>query len=258
MSAADVHTLTGAYALDALDDAERAVFEAHLAGCAACREEVAALRETAARLTDGVAVAPPPVVRTRVLAQARATPQLPPRGTPDAAGPTDVTDGRDEVAARRRRQDPARRAALPWMVAAAVATVLAVAGTGFGVAQRQQAREARLVAEQVTGVLADPSARRSAADVAGGGRVALVIAGDRAVLTTAGLPALPPDRVYQVWLVRPDGIRSAGLGPAGQDAAGGWQRPVTGVRPGDRVAVSVEPAGGSQQPTTTPLVAVEV
>ena len=43
----DVHALSGAYAVDALDDIERAAFERHLAACAECRAEVASLRETA-------------------------------------------------------------------------------------------------------------------------------------------------------------------------------------------------------------------
>ena len=44
----DIHALVGAYAVDALDDVERAAFERHLAECADCRAEVAGLREAAA------------------------------------------------------------------------------------------------------------------------------------------------------------------------------------------------------------------
>ena len=70
------------------------------------------------------------------------------------------------------------------------------------------------------------------------------------------LPPLPSGRAYQLWIVRPGAITSAGLGPAGADAAGRWTRFLDGVRPGDTVAVSVEPLGGSPQPTTTPIVAL--
>ena len=48
----DIHALSGAYAVDALDDLERAGFERHLAGCAACRAEVASLREATAAMAD--------------------------------------------------------------------------------------------------------------------------------------------------------------------------------------------------------------
>ena len=46
----DIHALSGAYAVDALDDLERAQFARHLAQCAECQAEVASLREAAALL----------------------------------------------------------------------------------------------------------------------------------------------------------------------------------------------------------------
>ena len=55
LGAAEAHTLIGPYALDALDDGERADFERHLAECATCRDEVAGLRRTVVRLADAVA-----------------------------------------------------------------------------------------------------------------------------------------------------------------------------------------------------------
>src|SRR5688500_12449230 len=79
---ADVHALAGAYALDALPSDERAFFERHLAMCEACRNEVAELTETAARLGSAAAVAPPPALRDRVLAAANVTRQLPPEPEP--------------------------------------------------------------------------------------------------------------------------------------------------------------------------------
>ena len=50
MSDQELHTLTGAYATDALDADERGAFEQHLESCGSCRLEVAELRATAARL----------------------------------------------------------------------------------------------------------------------------------------------------------------------------------------------------------------
>ncbi|EOD68417.1 zf-HC2 domain-containing protein, partial [Amycolatopsis vancoresmycina] len=57
---AELHTLTGAYALDAVSDVERAEFERHLGACAACRQEVAELRATGARLGVAASADPPP------------------------------------------------------------------------------------------------------------------------------------------------------------------------------------------------------
>ena len=78
-------------------------------------------------------------------------------------------------------------------------------------------------------MLTDPSARQVQAPVAGGGAATLVVAGDRAVLAGGGLPALPADRTYQLWVIRGD-RRSPRPGWArqGQDAAGTWSRPVDG------------------------------
>jgi anti-sigma-K factor RskA len=106
-------------------------------------------------------------------------------------------------------------------------------------------------------VVTDPGARLVQQRLPGGGTATIVAAGDRAVLAGAALPALPDDRTYQLWIVRGQQVTSAGLGPAGSAAGGRWSRLVEGVRPGDVVAVSVEPSGGSAQPTTTPLVTLQ-
>ncbi|WP_088290724.1 anti-sigma factor domain-containing protein [Kineosporia sp. A_224] len=250
--AADLHALTGAYALDALDDLERRTFERHLAGCAACREEVRGFRETAARLADGVTLAPAGAMRDRVLAEVRRTPQLPPL----------QRDGEQQDAAGRGRPPASGRT---WVAAAAVAAVLALGGGTFGAVEWRAAQDARarqdaaVAREQrIATVLSDPARRLVSAPVSSGGTVTLAVAGDRAVVLTAGVAGLPADRTYQLWVVRSDGIRSLGLGPAAADAAGSWARPVEGIRPGDTVAVSVEPQGGSQQPTTEPVAAVKV
>ena len=55
----DIHALSGAYAIDALDDIERAQFERHLAECAECRAEVESLREAGGMLAEAVSATPP-------------------------------------------------------------------------------------------------------------------------------------------------------------------------------------------------------
>jgi anti-sigma factor RsiW len=69
----DVHDLTPAYALDALDPVETEAYEAHLAQCDRCREELSSLRESATALawaTD--APAPPARLRAAILDEAAA------------------------------------------------------------------------------------------------------------------------------------------------------------------------------------------
>ena len=75
---AEPHTLVGAYALDALDEREQAVFEQHLAGCPTCASELVEFRATAARLGEAVSMTPPARLRGSVLEAARRTPQLRP------------------------------------------------------------------------------------------------------------------------------------------------------------------------------------
>ncbi|MFD9264063.1 zf-HC2 domain-containing protein, partial [Streptomyces sp. NPDC059538] len=83
----DLHTLTAAYALDALEPAEREAFTPHLAACEACRRETAEFRATAARMAAAVAEAPPNAMRQRTMAAVDAVRQLPPRVAAGAPAP---------------------------------------------------------------------------------------------------------------------------------------------------------------------------
>ena len=109
----DLHTLTGVYALDALDTAaEVARFERHLNRCDSCTGEVRGFRETATRLGFAVARQPPPALRTAVMADVARTRQLP------------AIDDR----ARHARPVP-RLTLLPRLAAAGAALGLAAAVT---------------------------------------------------------------------------------------------------------------------------------
>src|SRR4051812_42357707 len=86
MSTVDPHLLTGAYAVDALDDEERADFEAHLTTCAACRAEVADLQNAASGLATLSAQVPPDSLRESVLGAISSTRQLPPVSSDESEG----------------------------------------------------------------------------------------------------------------------------------------------------------------------------
>jgi anti-sigma-K factor RskA len=72
------------------------------------------------------------------------------------------------------------------------------------------------------------------------------------VLTTARLPVLPPTECYQVWLMGTRGIRSAGRLPPPKQ---GMTAPmiVAGLAAGDRMGVTIEPAGGAPRPSLPPV-----
>ena len=75
----DPHSLSGAYALDALEPgAERDRFTRHLGRCQSCASEVRGFREVATAMAFAAAAEPPPELRARVLAAAARTRQLPP------------------------------------------------------------------------------------------------------------------------------------------------------------------------------------
>ena len=83
----DIHALVGAYAVDALDDVERAAFERHLDGCPACRAEVDGLREAASVIGGSVAQDPPSGLRDQVLADIATVRPLPPHTAPQHRAP---------------------------------------------------------------------------------------------------------------------------------------------------------------------------
>jgi len=75
----DLHSLTGAYALDAIEGgAERDRFNRHLSRCPSCAAEVRGFREVATTMAFAAAAEPPPELRAQVLVAAARTRQLPP------------------------------------------------------------------------------------------------------------------------------------------------------------------------------------
>lgn len=222
----EIHALSGAYAVDALDDLERARFERHLAECAECRAEVDSLREAAALLPETHTAMPPSSVRDRVLADIRTVRPLPPLVQPLAA-PV--------------RQWPRR------LVAAAA--VLLVLGVGVAIARPWSDG----TPSTTDRVLQASDAVRVERALPGGGTITVVNSDHlgRAVVMARGLANPPAGKAYEVWLQDTRGnMRPAGLIHAGGDhtmVMAGDSSAATGV------GVTVEPASGSQQPTTAPL-----
>jgi anti-sigma-K factor RskA len=246
-AARQAHTLVGAYAMDALSAPDRAGFERHLAGCEDCAQEVASLREATARLATATAVTPPPGLRDRVLAAASTTRQQPPGESDAGARPAPRTSpGRLSVGL-----GPVR-----VRLAAAVGALAVVAALGvavvFGVANgsmRHQLDQAQSSSQQVAAVLTAKDATLRTKQVSGGGTATIVMSHSRhaLVFTAAGLHALPPSRDYELWLVGPSGDRVVGMLPAGSDGTTG---PVIacGLRQGDHLVLTAEPAIGSRRP----------
>ncbi len=226
----DIHALSGAYAVDALDDIERAQFERHLAGCADCRAEVASLREAAGLLAETTLAAPPARLRDRVLADIGTVRPLPPQTV-------------ETTAPRRRRFRPAA-------LAAAAAVVIALGG-GAIVWQQPWADETeqapRLSA--VDRVLQADDAEEYQQSLPDGAEATLIRSKslNQAVLVANDMAPPPPGTVYELWLEHEGvGMVPAGLMPQGRDATMLLEGdPATAIGAG----ITVEPAGGSETPT---------
>jgi hypothetical protein len=108
-------------------------------------------------------------------------------------------------------------------------------------------------------VLTAPDAKMMTARAAGGGTATIVVSRAMGALafSSAGLPALPDAMSYELWLMGPSGDHPAAMLPAPQH---GMTSPVvaTGLRAGDMVGLTVEPAGGASRPASAPILLVAV
>ncbi len=254
----DIHALSGAYAVDALDDVERARFERHLASCPTCQTEVAGLREAAAELSSLSVQAPPSALRQRVLHDITTVRPLPPQ-LPGSSTPTMAPDAPSGTSRVRRPGGPpsgdASSSPRRWrlLVAAAAAAVLTIGGLAVW-RSTSPAPPAESVASQV---LEAPDASRLVKTLPGGARATIVRSPSlgKAVIVASGMPAPPAGRVYQLWLQEPSGrMAPAGFMPA---AARTGEEQVALLNGNAATAtgagVTVEPVGGSAQPTSAPV-----
>jgi anti-sigma-K factor RskA len=245
----DEHTLAGAYAMDAISVSDRDRFERHLAGCEECVREVASLREATAVLGTAAAEPLPAGLKERVMAAAAVTRQQPPAGEA-VTTPHSQSAGARTGAWLRSLAWPGRLALAAG--AAAAAAVLAAAVV-FGVTKghiQQQLDQAQASSQQIAVVLTAQDAVMTTGPVAGGGTATIVMSHSRhaLVFTAQGLHALPASRGYELWLIGPAGTRPVGMLTAGSH---GMTGPViaSGLRQGDHLALTAEPAGGSTHPT---------
>ena len=140
------------------------------------------------------------------------------------------------------------------VAAGAVAAVVVLgAAVVFGVSSgtmRQQLNQAQVSSQQIAAVLTAQDAIMMTGTVSGGGTATIVMSHARhaLVFTAAGLRPLPASRGYELWLIGPDGDRAVAMLRPGSNQMTG---PViaSGLRSGDHLALTAEPAGGSNRPT---------
>ncbi|MGI5141123.1 MULTISPECIES: anti-sigma factor [unclassified Streptomyces] len=252
----DLHSLAAPYALDALEPAERVRFEKHLQGCERCAAEVRSLSEDAVRLAWSTAALAPPGLRDRVLTAVRSTPQdpSPVADVPRARAPHLPPHVWGTAPPPARIRAPRLRPLFAPLATATAAAALVVAAL-FAVQATQTQHKLdteRAQAREIAHVLAAPDARATSDRDAQGRGIGVIASASegRAVVTLRGLGAPPGGRVHQLWLMRPhEQPRSLGLFDGDTPlVASGLSRSATSL------AVTVEPDGGSPQPTSQPIV----
>jgi anti-sigma-K factor RskA len=216
MPETDLHELVAAYALNALDDDDRAAFEEHLAGCPQCTAQLAELRDAAAALAYVPdTVAPPAALRSRILETARA---------------------------ERPNVVPLRpRTTRTWGLGAvaAVAVAAAVALAAWNVSLHNSLNDARSASSKIVGLKGAE------------GNLAVASSGS-AALFVCGIGTAPAGKTYEAWVITRGKATRAGQFQGGPRCVA---VPLARTVPdGSAVAVTVEPAGGSDQPTSTPIV----
>lgn len=269
----DTHGLSGAYAVDALTDHERAAFEDHLLVCSECREEALGLRAAAVELTYVSEVAPPGSLKVAVLHRISTVRPLPPvldvvdRGTVDSAepaaarpvvgGPAGAGEG-ERTPVTPLEQHRRRRGPVSWLVAAAAAAILAVAAVGgWHPWDRGGSHVQVSAAEQV---LRAKDAERVVKRLPDGATATVVRSKDlgKAVIMTHNLPPVPAGKAYELWLQTPRGdMVPAGMMP--RDRAPSQPVLLKGnAASAIGVGITVEPATGSDSPTTPPVAVLKL
>jgi len=222
-----------AYLLGALDDAEATAFEAHLADCDRCRAELRWLQPAVDVLPASVEqLEPPPELRKRIL------------------GGIEADTSRPPVLQRGAQHRPAgqsfwSRLRLPAPALAGIAAVLALAvGIAGGYTLRGDDSDN-------AGTVATVPLEATAPAVRAAGNV--VRHDDTWTLDVSHIPNLRPGDVYQVWMRKGDELQPSVLFVPSRDGTAKVVLPSqTGTA--DEMLVTREPTGGSQEPTSAPLV----
>ena len=246
---ADIQELLGAFALDAVDDDERDVIEAHLAGCPRCRAEVEGHRETAALLAHSGERAPEGVWDRIATALDEAPPAL------DLARISDLGERRG--AQPVPRSIPLRVAAATMAVAAAITLLLGVA-LGRNDSSRLDRVEAlvedmqkAVVSNAAYAALNDSRNEHVKLVSSDGNSTAQVVRrpDGTGYLVPGTMASLPAGRVYQLWAVRSDAKVSLGvLGAVPVVSAFRMDGPVAAY------AVTEEAAGGVSTTEKQPVI----
>lgn len=224
----DLIALATPYALHAVPETELADIDRRVAAAPqevaeAFADEVRAVRETMAVVSAATAVDPPDQLRDRLLSEVSSDPV--------------------------RTLRPGRRRWQTVVLAAAAALVIGLGAFGVGMALRPTATPS--TAEQV---FAAPDVRTVSGQIPTGGTATVVFSRekDAGVLVMNNVAPPQPGTIYQMWLIDDKGPHSAGMMEA-KNVAPSTTAVLPDLGDSQMLAFTVEPPGGSAQPTSTPF-----
>lgn len=258
MNEKDFAELAAGHALGALSAEDERAFVEALAEHPEWSAIADADADVVARLADSVAdVAPPALLKDSLFARLDALEAPAPSAVPVAdAAPAQVSVSDAAPAPRADRRPRAHLRSRAWFALAASLALILGVGAGATVLVQNLTTPPAVVA--LDRIEAAPDAEQVSAEVAGGGEATLhwSEALGEAVLVADGLPSITSDETFELWFVRGETPISAGT----FDASSGTTSALldAGVQPGDVIAVTVEPAGGSPVgvPTSDPIIAI--
>lgn len=220
-----IESLIAAYAMGAVPEEEIPAIRAHILSCEACFAEAESYTEALAALATSVAPASVPEdFADRVLTKARGESVSPARGT----------------GARRRFW----RALAP--VVAVVATIFLLGTTVALLRATDRQREYQKV---VASLVRDPDA--FSLEGPGGAEAMLASSDGGLVLVAVDLGEAPRGRDYQLWLIK-DGVPTPGVTFDVTESVVVVESDED-LNAYEGAAITVEPDGGSRQPTTEPV-----
>jgi anti-sigma-K factor RskA len=233
--------LKDAYVLGALPEEERLEFEQYLVAHPDLQEEVEALGTVAGLLAfSPQEQEPPPELRRRIMATVEAEAVRPPEGVHPHTRRRSWLAGLWEAVGVRD-------------LALAVAAVLVIGLFSWGVLLQGEVRDLQGRVQSLQGQPQGPQmiALGGAGTEQGARAEVVTLEGDRAVLVAENMPPAPEGKTYQIWVIKGDTPKPSGLfEPRGDSVAAVVENPVEGA---DAVAVTIEPEGGSKEPTTDPM-----
>jgi len=221
--------LKDAYVLGALSETERQEFEEYLAAHSERQAEVEELGAVVGLLAlSPQEHEPPPQLRSRIL---------------EAVG------GEATHAAEDRRSSWIGELLSVRNLALGAAALLVIGLFSWSMLLREEVQDLQASQQRTIVLEGSGIAEEVRAEV-------VVLEGGRAVLMAENMPPVPENRTMQIWVIEDDNPEPGGLfEPADKMVAAAITHPLRGA---DAIAVTVEPDGGSPEPTSHPMLTAKL